>query len=256
MIVQGDGIPIGSQIISIGPGPQIALDQNATATATHVFLSVLGREVEISNPATLSANGTTYTFFSNTAITGNPSIIGMQPGLAISGPGVAPGTVIVSTTPVTAEIIADLTAGINSAFCTVSSAGLSVGMDVAGVGIPPGTTLLSAQGILLTLSSPALLTGTTTLFFSGTQIEVDPALTGTNMGVELTVNGGTPEAPALGGGRHATQPTTGSAAGRRANERAAPGSPMARAGCRSPMPYFPASEPTTRKRWCRPTACR
>jgi len=195
MIVQGAGIPPGAQILTIGPGTQITLDQGATATATNVFFSVIGQEIEISNPATLSADGTPFTFFSDTTITGNPSVVGMQPGLVVSGPGVASGTIIVSTTAVTSEIVAEITTGSNNAFATVSASGLSEGMDVAGVGIPPGTTLLSAGGNLITLSSPAVLTGTTTLFFSGTQIEVTPALTGTNMGALLTVNGGTPEAP-------------------------------------------------------------
>ena len=204
MVVQGTGIPPGTQILTIDSATQISIDQGATVTDAGAPFSVLGREVEISNPATASANGAPFIFFSNTAITGNPNTIGMQPGLALSGPGVASGTVIISTAAVTAEIVASITAGDNNAVATVSASGLSDGMDVAGVGIPPGTTLLTAGGNLIVLSNAALLTGTTTLFFSGTQIEVAPPLTGTNLGVELTVSGGTPENPLWGAGD--TQP--------------------------------------------------
>jgi len=204
MIVQGVGIPPGTQILTVDSATQITLDQGATVTDAGAPFSAIGKEVEISNAATATANGAAFTFFSNTMITGNPNTFGMQPGLVLSGPGVATGTVIVSTVAVTAEIVASITAGDNNAFATVSASGLSDGMDVAGVGIPPGTTLLSAGGNLITLSNAALLTGTTTLFFSGTQIEVAPPLTGTNMGVELTVAGGTPEAPLWGAGD--TQP--------------------------------------------------
>jgi len=206
MVVEGAGIPPGSQILLVGPGTQITLDQNATATATGVAFSVIGKQIQISNPATSSANGTAFTFFSDTTITGNPSIFGLQPGLAISGTGVAAGTTIVSFATVTAEIVASITANSNSAFATVSASGLSDGMDVAGAGIAPGTTLLSAGGNLIVLSLPALSTGTTTLFFSGTQIEVSPALTGTHAGVELAIVGGTPEAPLWGAGDTAISP--------------------------------------------------
>ena len=204
MVVQGAGIPPGSQILTIDSATQITIDQGATVTDAGAPFSVLGREVEISNPATASANGVPFLFFSDNHITGNPNTIGMQPGLAISGPGIAPGTVVVSTSAVTAEIVAGITAGDNNAVATVSASGLSDGMDVAGAGIPPGTTLLSAGGNLIVLSQPALLTGTTTLFFSGTQIEVAPPLINTVMAAELTVAGGTPEAPLWGAGD--TQP--------------------------------------------------
>jgi hypothetical protein len=204
MVVQGTGLPPGTQILTIDSATQITIDQGATVTDAGAPFSVLGREIEISNPATASANGTPFLFFSDTHITGNPNTIGIQPGLAVGGPGVAPGTVIVSTAAVTAEIVASIVAGDNNAYATVSASGLSDGMDVAGVGIPPATTLLSAGGNLIVMSNPALLTGTTTLFFSGTQIEVAPPLTGTNMGVELTVEGGTPENPLWGAGD--TQP--------------------------------------------------
>ena len=97
-----------------------------------------------------------------------------------------------------------MTAGLNTAGVNVDAGGLSVGMAVAGNGIPPGTILLDAVGNLLVLSNPALLTGLSTLFFTGSQIHIEPPATGSFTGSTLTIVGGTKEAPLWGAGD--TQP--------------------------------------------------
>jgi hypothetical protein len=194
MVVESANFPPQSQILTIA-GSNVTLDENATVNQTGASLTALGRQIQISNPATGSANGTTFTFFSADTITGNPSIVGLQPGLLIAGTNIPSGTVTVSTAQTTAQVVATITAGDNGAFVNVDTGGLSAGMDVSGTGISPGTTLLSAGGNLVVLSTPALSTGMTTLFFTGTQIKLSQDATGTTLGATLTITGGTPTTP-------------------------------------------------------------
>ncbi len=77
----------------------------------------------------------------STLITGNPSIVGVQPGMTITGANIPPGTTVVST----AEFVLT-TSGIlngNTLSLLQSVVGVGPGQDVGGNGIQDGTTVTS-----------------------------------------------------------------------------------------------------------------
>jgi hypothetical protein len=80
---------------------------------------------------------------SNTLIDGNPSIIGVQPGMTITGSGIPANTSVVATAPVVLVIPGILTG--NTFFPATSAAGVAVGQDAAGAGLLGGTIVTSVN---------------------------------------------------------------------------------------------------------------
>jgi hypothetical protein len=207
-VVQGSDIPANTTITAINRGA-FSATLSVPATGGGIVgepLAALGRQVKLSNNVTASADGVTFTFADLFVISGNPSIVGVQPGMSVTstGPGIAPNTSVVSAFTTTAVVTVFLSLGTNIALAYVDPGGLSVGMDVSGVGILPGTKLLSKGAgtppTLITLSNPPFLAGYSQLTFTGAQITVTPALTASVNGAPITIAGGTATSPLWGAG--------------------------------------------------------
>ncbi len=76
---------------------------------------------------------------SNTTIDGNPSILGLQPGMAVSGTGIPANTAVVAT----ADFILATSAFLQGNMLTLinDSAGIAVGQEVFALNLPAGTTV-------------------------------------------------------------------------------------------------------------------
>jgi len=88
--------------------------------------------------------GNTHT---NTTITGNPSILGMQPGMSISGAGIPADTSIAATE----DFILSASGFVSGTSVTSLSSviGIAVGQEVFGLGIPAGTTITAIPATAL-----------------------------------------------------------------------------------------------------------
>lgn len=138
---------------------------------------------------------------SSTTITGNPSILGVQPGMTITGTGIPANTTVVST----ANFVLVTTGNThsNTTLDTLgSTTGLAVGQTVAGAGIQPGTTIAALPGgsaVTLSLAATATASGVA-VTFGGATITLSQAATATANGITLTIAGGTTAAPLWGAG--------------------------------------------------------
>jgi hypothetical protein len=210
-VVQGADIAPNSTIATINRGAFSAtLSLPTTGTNAGEVLAALGRQIKLSQNTTATNDGVTFTFFNPAVITGNPSIVGVQPGMSVVGAGVAPNTSVVSAITTEAQVTVLLTTGTNIALVYVDPGGLSVGMEVSGNGILPGTMLLAkgagAPPTAITLSNPPFLSGYSLLTFTGAQITVTPDLTSTVLGAAITIAGGTDVAPLWGAGDTSPNP--------------------------------------------------
>jgi hypothetical protein len=212
-LVQGADVPLNASIATINRGAfSLTLSIATTGGGTSgEVLSSLGRQIKLSHNVTATADGTTFTFADPAVITGNPNIIGVQPGMAVAAAsGITAGTSVVSTQTTEAQVTVLLSLGTNTATVYVDPGGLSVGMEVSGLGILPGTTLLSKGGgappAPITLSAPPTISGYSLLTFTGAQITVTPDTTGTHLGESLTISGGTAAAPLWGAGDTSPNP--------------------------------------------------
>jgi hypothetical protein len=145
---------------------------------------------------------TTGTLAATSAVvTGNPSILGVQPGMTISDAGVniPPNTTVLSTTQfiLTQQ---GVTHGNTTLDGLASTTGVAVGQPVAGLGIPNGTTVASFTTGSVTMSLPATGSGVTTVTITGSTITMSAPATGSNVGSTLTIAGGTLTAPLWGAG--------------------------------------------------------
>lgn len=137
----------------------------------------------------------------STLITGNPSILGVQPGMTISG-----GTIPANTTVVSTANFVLVTTGNTHSNTTLdglgSTTGLAVGQTVAGAGIQPGTTIAALPGgsaVTLSLAATATATGVT-VTFAGATITMSAAAGSSVNNVTLTIAGGTTTTPLWGAG--------------------------------------------------------
>lgn len=151
-------------------------------------------------------SGFTETTVANTAsasavLTGAPPILGVQPGMTISGAGVPAGTTVVST-----DNFVLVTTGDTHTNTTLdnlgSTTGVAIGQAVAGVGIPVGTTVVavpSSSSVTLSNAATASASGEQ-ITFTGTTITMSAAATATATNVTLVIAGGTMAAPLWGSG--------------------------------------------------------
>ena len=135
----------------------------------------------------------------STTITGNPSIIGVQPGMTITGTVIPANTTVVSTTSfVLTEV--GVTHGNLVLDNLPSTVGVAAGQSVAGLGIVDGTTVAAVATGVVTLSQAATGSGAIDVTFGGSTIKISQAATGSTVGVNLTIEGGTRAAPLWGAG--------------------------------------------------------
>ena len=132
------------------------------------------------------------------AVSGNPFVDGVQPGMTVTGGGLPAGTTVVSTT----NFVLTEAAILNSTTTVTglgSTEGVAIGQQVGGLGIPVGTTVAGVGLNSVTLSLAALGTGTSTITFSGSTITMS-ANAPASGSFSLTIAGGTTAAPLWGAG--------------------------------------------------------
>ena len=127
-------------------------------------------------------------------LAGNPSIVGLQPGLLVQGPDIAAGATIVST----ALYVNDTTATTNGTItlnAVVNMAGIAIGQAVAGVGIPVGTfvTAVNFATSQVGLNQAATTTATAAITFSVATITITIPATGSNEFSPILITGGYPK---------------------------------------------------------------
>ena len=89
-------------------------------------------------------------------ITGNPTILGVQPGLAITGTGIPASTTVLFAAAASSAHAVTGTSHTNFLVDGIAStAGIFAGMAWVGPGIPPGTTVTTVAANSVTLSQAA-----------------------------------------------------------------------------------------------------
>jgi hypothetical protein len=136
----------------------------------------------------------------STTITGAPSILGVQPGMTISGTNITAGTTVTAT----ANVVLTETGTTHTSTLIDAlpvSADRAVGQVVAGPGIPAGATItVLTSPTSVTISAAATASATVTVTFTGATITLSGGATGSTNGVTLTIAGGSVTAPLWGAG--------------------------------------------------------
>jgi hypothetical protein len=177
------------------------VNANAVAVMTQGGVHAQGSQIQLSANTTATADNQTFVVNASNlnTITGNPNILGVQPGMLVTdGASVAAGTTVVSTHVTIVNAVGSLTAGSTTA--TVTTDALSTGMAVAGNGIAAGTTIGAIGSGTIVLSQPALATISSQLFFEGSIIALSQNLLSSGANLAMTISGGTPTAPLWGAG--------------------------------------------------------
>jgi hypothetical protein len=199
----------GSSVVVGVYGIQIAMSQEATATATGFVGIVSAVAVKF---GWLDISGFSTSIAGNLRsgiplVTGGFDITGIAPGMNISGPGLPAGTTVLQVTEVNFVARCDLgpygdtSTGV-SLIDTFGEAEPAQGQTVSGSGISADTTVQnynnSTQNIVL--SDPATASGFASLTFSGAVIVLSQAPTSAEAQATFTITGGTPAAPLWGAG--------------------------------------------------------
>ena len=188
-----------------------------------------GVVVKATNPTPVGVAFTGNTH-STTTIDGIPDVTNLSPGLLLSGPGIQPGTTILTRGPgvigpgqITLSLPATATAngvalfeyGPLVALCTLTAGSATIvivtgyphlffqpGQIVSGVGINPNTVVETHPdaGQSIFLSQPATLSGTFNLLFSGSTLLLSGNASATADNASFTITGGKVTAPAWDAG--------------------------------------------------------
>jgi hypothetical protein len=223
--VYGSGIP-GSTTVTNVSGTTITISQNLTANLTGSSVFFAGATITMSANGTASNNGVaisavggaggavnfgwldisgfTATTTANTVngapvLTGNPNILGVQPGMAASGTGIAAGATVTSASNVVIVVPNCTTTSGSQTILNVSppaGAGqLALGQTVAGAGIPTGSYIIGIVGTTVIINQAMTASGTVTLTFTGALIVLSANDTADGNQVNITISGGTAASP-------------------------------------------------------------
>lgn len=233
MSVSGPGIPANTLVVSVNVGAsEVVMNRVATASAS-ITAIFGGMQININQPANSTQTATTLTlsgmggpFFGwfdissfvdvtsgntllgSSIVTGNPSILGVQPGMLIAGPNITPGTSVVSIGNVVVDTTGDTHT--NTTLDNLAQViSIYPGMTVQGLGIPVGTTVDSIVDDAVTLSQAATASAAgVAITFSGALIVISAPAIGTGSPTPITISGGTPAAPLWGSGNTTGFPLT------------------------------------------------
>lgn len=134
-------------------------------------------------------------------IDGNPRLVGVQPGMTISGPGVPADSFVLSTAVYVNDCIGDITSGTNTILNVSVTSGIAVGQVITGVGIVDGTIVDSIVGDTVTMNNNATATDTDhAITFTGGTILMSEQGTADNDNAVLQIEGGTRTIPLWGAG--------------------------------------------------------
>lgn len=134
----------------------------------------------------------------NAVVTGNPSVLGVQPGMTVAGANVPAGATVLSTTQFVLDV-QGVTHGNLIIDNLPTTAGIAIGQMVGGLGIPIGATVAGVGAGSVTLSAPATGSSIMSVTFSGGTITLSAPATGSGAST-LTITGGTKAAPLWGAG--------------------------------------------------------
>ena len=204
----------GSAIIVNGvTGTNVPVSPPTTGDWTPPILAQVGGRIVVTHPGFPGGaekfgwfdvsgftEATTGNSNSSSTITGAPSVLGVQPGMTITGPDIPANTTVVST----ANFVLNTTGNTNTSIHLTglaSTAGVAVGQGVAGAGIPLGATVATiVSGSAVDISAPATASAAITVTFTGATITISGIATGSTNGSTFTIAGGTLAAPLWGSG--------------------------------------------------------
>lgn len=191
----------------------ITLSNPATATLAPNFMYVVSSAankfgwLDVSG---FSAQITGNTYGGVPIIDGNPNLVGIQPGMTVTGPNIPANTFVVQVITVNYTSGGLVTQGAVGIPIVDGWKNFAVGQIVSGPGIPQDSlpTMILSVGLAasaISISQPAISTPTgfgidTTLTFSGAFVVLSNAATATVSQQTFTVAGGTPGAPLWGAG--------------------------------------------------------
>lgn len=226
--VLGSGISAGTTVVAVVSPTEVTISSSPAAVVGAAIVFA-GATIQISMAATASANGVAVTIagasvlfgwfdisgFSQTTgierggvtlsgspvIRGNVSILGVQPGMTISGSGIPAGASVVGTENFVMMTTGTTVSGSTTMTGVQNLQGVFIGTRVEGLGIPIDTFVAGfVAGSQITLSKPATASATVVLTFTGSTITMSAAATITANQVDLTIAGGTRAAPLWGAG--------------------------------------------------------
>ena len=204
-------------------GSNLTLSQNATGTVTFVNVNSPSPGLKFGwldiSAFSTSPVGSVTAGSVNFATDPTQIGVGIQPGMTISGPGIAANTLVQSIAQVNLQgygQLAPQTQIFQLGNVANLTAAITVGQTVSGPYISPGTTVVGYNNAQyqVTLSQASTNTATAygiTLTFSGTDIQLSQAATSTQTQQNYTVAGGTPGAPLWGAGDLSVNPLAGTA---------------------------------------------
>jgi hypothetical protein len=240
MVGSATGIAVGQALIGPGvnaivsnvAGTTITFNSALTMNISGVSVAFYGTNITISNNATGTSTGAVLFAWSPVAIkfgwldisgfsvsniignttidipgiTGSPNLVGLQPGMSITGAGILANTTIISFNNVSFPVFALTVVGTQTLTLTSASyeSAIAIGQTVSGPGIPPGSTVLAynpaAYAVTISQAATVSSIGGVGLTFSGSFIIMSQNATSSNSLETLTVAGGTPGAPLWGAG--------------------------------------------------------
>jgi hypothetical protein len=201
-------------------GSTITISANATATAVGVQVLTFS-PVPSAKFGWLDVSGFSATIIANAVgavkvMTGNPNIVGIQPGMTITGPSVPANTTILAVESINFTVFGQIAA--QSQIVQLGTANqphaLAAGQLFSGPGIPAGTTIISYDPTVyqITLSNAATTAEVAVTFnVSGALIITSAANSSSTSQNDYTVAGGTIAAPLWGSGDLSVNPIAGAA---------------------------------------------
>lgn len=181
--------------------PPILAQVGTRIIVTDTGFGALGNQFGWFDVSGFSETTTGNVTMGSTIITGNPNILGVQPGMLLSALGYSLSGVVVLSTAQFVLVTAGQTHSNTTLDNLVNTTGVAIGQVVSGTGIIPGTTVSAiVSPTQVTLSQAAIATGTIQVTFSGGTITVNAPASSNNSATSVTVVGGTPAAPLWGAG--------------------------------------------------------
>src|SRR5262249_40249191 len=137
---------------------------------------------------TVVQTGTTTS--GGTAIPGLASTANLFPGMLVQGPGITSGTTISSLNPASVNTTANTITAQSSTITVADSTGVVVGMLAsAGTYLLANTTVTAIAGNTITLSIPALTSGSSVPITFSASIILSNSATATAIGTLLSFTG-------------------------------------------------------------------
>jgi hypothetical protein len=186
-------------------GAVVTMSANASATANGVAITAVSAMsfkfgwLDVSNFSLATQANTANGI---PALSGNPTITGVQPGMTITGASIPANTLVLGSDLTVVQASCSFTSGQSQVTVvgTPGNAGIFAGMTVGGAGVLLGTTVTDVSGSTVTLNQDITGTSPVTLTFAGAIMTLSQAATATAMGVSVTIAGGSSANPLWGAG--------------------------------------------------------